>query len=265
MKINHLILGVVSFIMVSCGNVSNITYFQDLQNEESVSSIEPVKITIKPADLISIVVFTQDHDLTNMFNLPYVTARLGMSSSSYNSSYPQGMLGYLVDENGYVDFPVLGPLKLAGLTRAQAADFVKKSLQDNNLVKDPVVNVDYMNLMVSVLGEVARPGRYPIDKDEITILEALSKAGDLTIFGLRDQITVLRTENGEQKSYIVNLCDAGSLASSPVYYLQQNDLIYVAPNKMRARQSTVNGNNILSASFWISFASLAASILNMIL
>lgn len=264
MKTKHLVIGALAALLLSsCGNTSKITYFQDVPAEGLVTNVQPVKITIKPADLISIVVFTQDPDLTNMFNLPYVTQRLGQSTG-YSSSYPQGMLGYLVDAEGNIDFPVVGKIHVAGQTRDELACTIKSELQSKNLVKDPVVNVDFMNLMVSVLGEVAHPGRFPIDKDEITILDAISKAGDLTIVGLRDDVTVFRMEDGVQKTYKVDLCSAESLLNSPVYYLQQNDLIYVAPNKMRARQSTVNGNNILSASFWVTMANLCVTVLNFI-
>lgn len=117
-----------------------------------------------------------------------------------------------------------------------------------------------MNLSVDVMGEVNRPGRYNIDKDHLTILDALSQAGDLTIHGKREKVLVLRTEEGKQRVYGINLCSADHLYSSPVYYLQQNDVVYVEPNDTKARQSTVNGNNIRSTSFWISLASLLTSI-----
>lgn len=117
-----------------------------------------------------------------------------------------------------------------------------------------------MNLSVNVMGEVNRPGRYNIDKDHLTILDALSQAGDLTIYGKREKVLVLRNENGTQRVYGINLCSADHLYSSPVYYLQQNDVVYVEPNDTKARQSTVNGNNVRSTSFWISLASLLTTI-----
>ena len=117
-----------------------------------------------------------------------------------------------------------------------------------------------MNLGIAVMGEVNRPGRYNIDKDNITILDALSLAGDLTIFGKREKVLVLRREDGRQRVYGVNLCSAEYLYSSPVYYLQQNDVVYVEPNDTRARQATVNGNNVRSTSFWISLTSLLTTI-----
>ena len=121
-----------------------------------------------------------------------------------------------------------------------------------------------MNLYYQVLGEVARPGRYAIDKDALTILDAIGAAGDLTIYGRRDRVKVLRDEGGRMRTYEVDLCSASDLIASPVYYVRQNDVIYVDPNDVRARQSTVNGNNVRSTSFWISLTSLAASVTNTI-
>lgn len=153
-----------------------------------------------------------------------------------------------------------GGLHVQGMTREEVAVYIKKELQSHDLIKDPVVTVEFMNLSVNVMGEVNRPGRYNIDKDHLTILDALSQAGDLTIYGKREKVLVLRNENGTQRVYGINLCSADHLYSSPVYYLQQNDVVYVEPNDTKARQSTVNGNNVRSTSFWISLASLLTTI-----
>ena len=165
-----------------------------------------------------------------------------------------------MDSKGDIDFPVLGKLHVQDMTREEVAVYIKKELQSHDLIKDPVVTVEFMNLSVNVMGEVNRPGRYNIDKDHLTILDALSQAGDLTIYGKREKVLVLRNENGKQRVYGINLCSADHLYSSPVYYLQQNDVVYVEPNDTKARQSTVNGNNVRSTSFWISLASLLTTI-----
>ena len=136
----------------------------------------------------------------------------------------------------------------------------KREVDLRNLVKDPVVTVEFMNLTVSVLGEVANPGRFNIDKDRLTLLDALSMAGDLTVYGKRENVLVQREENGKKTLYRVNLNSGYDLYASPVYYLQQNDIVYVEPNSVRARQSTVNGNNVRSTSFWLSLASLLTTI-----
>ncbi len=146
------------------------------------------------------------------------------------------------------------------MKRSEVAEHIKDQLISQNLVNDPVVTVEFMNLCISVLGEVQKPGRYNIDRDKITLLDAISMAGDLTIYGKRDNVAVLREEGGTQHAYLVDLRSAQSVYTSPVFYLQQNDVIYVEPNSMRSRQSTVNGNNVRSTSFWLSLASLLTSI-----
>jgi polysaccharide export outer membrane protein len=123
-----------------------------------------------------------------------------------------------------------------------------------------VVTVEYANLCFNVLGEVNKPGRYTFDRDHLTILDALSKAGDLTIQGRRENVFVMREEGNQRKTYRVNLLNGRELLSSPAYYLQQNDVVYVEPNDYRARQTQVNGNNVLAAPFWISVASLLTSV-----
>lgn len=245
-------------VLGSCSTPKEITYFQDLRPGESeMSLVAPVEITIRPKDKLSILVNSQDIRLTNLFNLPIVSQQVG-TETSYGTN--RGMSGYTVDSKGDIDFPVLGKIHIEGMTREQVAAHIKKELQSHDLVKDPVVTVEFMNLTVSVMGEVNNPGRYNIDKDNITILDALSQAGDLTIYGKREKVLVLRNEEGKQRVYGVDLCSGEHVYSSPVYYLQQGDVVYVEPNDTRARQSTVNGNNVRSTSFWISLASLLTSI-----
>lgn len=242
----------------ACSTSKNITYFQDLRPGESELTLAaPVEIKIQPKDKLSILVNSQDPRLTNLFNLPIFTQQIGQEGNTGSS---RGVSGYTVDTDGNIDFPVLGQLYIAGMTREEVAAYIKKELQSHDLIKDPVVIVEYMNLSISVMGEVNRPGRYNIEKDELTILDALSQAGDLTIFGKREKVLVLRKENGKQRVYGINLCSGEHLYTSPVYYLQQNDVVYVEPNETKSRQSTVNGNNVRSTSFWISLASLLTSI-----
>ena len=240
--------------LASCAAPENISYFQDAAEYGINESVQENHIRLRPEDKISIVVNTSDSELTSLFNLPYISQRIG------NSSYSSAVSGYTVDADGNIDFPVLGKLHVAGLTRAETAAYIKSELMAKKQARDPVVTVEFMNLTVAVMGEVARPGRYAIDKDKLTILDALSLAGDLTIYGRRENVMVFRNVDGKQTSYKVDLCSAASVLNSPVYFVQQDDVIYVEPNEMRARQSTVNGNNVRSTSFWISIASLAASV-----
>ena len=245
---------------VSCSTPKEISYFQDLQPGVTELAItDPVEIKVRPKDKLSILVNAQDQKLTNMFNLPIVSQQIGQESTG-SSGTIRGVSGYTVDSFGDINFPVLGKIRVEGMTREQIADYLTKQLKEQELIKDPVVTVEFMNLGVSVLGEVNKPGRISINRDNMTILDALSEAGDLTIFGKREKVLVLRQEDGKQRVYGVNLCSADHIYTSPVYYLQQNDVVYVIPNNTKSRQSTVNGNTVRSTSFWISLASLITSI-----
>lgn len=238
-----------------------IAYFQDVTSGAAEQIATATDIRVQPEDKISIVVNSRDPLLTNLFNLPVTTRRVGETVSTYRDGT---VSGYTIDKEGCIDFPVLGKIHIAGMNREEIAQKIKSELIVQNLVKDPVVTVEFMNLSVSVLGEVTRPGRYNIDKDRMTLLDAISMAGDLTVYGQRDKVMVQRAENGKQNVYVVDLTSARSLYSSPVYYLKQNDLVYVEPNKVRARQSTVNGNTVRSSSFWVSIGSLLTSIMVLI-
>jgi polysaccharide export outer membrane protein len=162
---------------------------------------------------------------------------------------------------------MVGKINLAGLTRSEASERIKGILVEKSLVNlrfNPVVTVEFMNLGISIMGEVTRPGHFALNKDNLNILDALSMAGDLTIYGNRENVRVIRTEGDIQKTYIVDLTSAESTLNSPVYYLKQDDIIYVEPNEVKMRQSTVNGNNIRTTSFWISLASLLTSVITLI-
>lgn len=249
-------------LLTACKSTKDISYFQDTL-QESTAVVTPKQITLRPQDKLTVIVNTRNQELTNMFNLAYVTKQLG-ATTNYGTG--QGISCYTVDNEGNIDFPILGKVNVEGKTRTQIARQIKDELIKQNLVKDAVVVVEFANLTYSVLGEVKNPNRYAITNDQVTLLDAISQAGDLTIQGQRTNVKVLRSEpDGKQTTYIVNLCSLEQLQSSPAFYLQQNDVIYVEPNEMRARQSTVNGNNVRSSSFWISLASLFASIINIMI
>ncbi|HHV86956.1 MAG TPA: polysaccharide export protein [Petrimonas sp.] len=244
-------------LFYSCASVKKINYFQDLEPGVAEQTGAPIEIKIRPNDKISIVVNSKDAELSNLFNLPIVSHRIGTSSLSAGA---QQVSGYTVDAYGDIDFPVVGKIRVAGLTRAEIAAHIKHTLITGDLVKDPVVTVEFMNLGFSVLGEVNNPGKFYIDRDGMTLLDAIGMAGDLTIYGKREAVYVLRDEQGEQVPYRVDLTSARQLYLSPAFYLQQNDVVYVEPNSVRARHSTVNGNNVRSTSFWLSLTSLLITI-----
>lgn len=258
-----LILLAVVAALSSCGSSKQVVYFQDLKPGETEIKLPEMKaITVRPEDKISIIVNSRDPQLTDLFNLPYVSRQLGQSlrTNGITVSNNQGVSAYTIDTNGEIDFPVLGKMYVAGMKREEIAEYIKNELIKENLVKDPVVTVEFANLCISVLGEVNNPGRFSIDRDKLTVLDALSMAGDLTIYGNRSKVMVLRQEGDVQRVYGLNLTSGNHVYTSPAFYLQQNDVVYVEPNAVKARQSTVNGNNVRSTSFWISLASLLTSI-----
>ena len=259
MKFSKLVLsgalGIALLSATSCGTPKNVAYFQDLNNNpDTVITLQNRVITVKPTDKIYIGVKSKDQQISQLFNLTG-------SNSSSSSNVSKDAYYYTVDSKGNIDFPVLGTVHVANLSREQVAEKIKKALIDASLVKDPVVTVGLSNLHYSVMGEVNHPGQFAIEDEKVTILDAISNAGDLTITGVRDDVMVLRQENDHQKIYKINLCSGKDVFSSPVYYLQQNDVVYVSPNDTKKRTSTVNGNTIQSTGFWLSVSSLAVTIL----
>lgn len=264
MKVKHLLLCLSAILLLaSCRTPRELIYFQDLNGDKPIAATIAQGITIQPGDEISIIVKSKDPMLSELFNLAVVARQIGNANSTTATSQSTAL--YTVDSKGEIDFPVMGKIKVGGLTREQIAERIKNILIDSNLVNDPVVTVYFNNLTYSVLGEVAHPGRYAIDKDRISILDAIGAAGDLTIYGKRENVTVIREEKGQKVSYVLDLTSSKSLCSSPAFYMHQGDIIYVTPNDYRLRQSTVNGNNVYSTSFWISVASLLTSITTVVI
>ncbi len=251
-------------LLASCGSKTsrNINYLQEAQKDTTVTMLPEEGILVQPKDMISIVVSSRNPELSAMFNLTNVSYQAGGETST-TGSYNR-ILGYSVDNNGNIDFPIVGKINVAGLTRWQVADKVKEELVSRNLLKDPVISVEFLNFKVSVLGEVAHPGTYTVTGDKITLLEALSLAGDLTIYGRRDRVSVIREINGKRTVFINDLRSM-DLFTSPSYYLKQNDVVLVEPNKVRAGQSTINENSLKSTSFWMSVGSFLVTIANLII
>lgn len=250
----------------SCSTPKDIAYFQDVTHGEMIQPLERNDIKVRPEDKLSIVVSTQDPALSSMFNLVTTQNRIGSSGSGGtlggSSSGGSGQTSlYTVDPDGDINFPVLGRLHVAGMNRTQLAKYIESEIKSRELVKDPIVTVDYANTGISVLGEVKSPGRVEFNKDHLTIVEAIAMAGDVAPDGMRQNVTVMREgENGRQTVYKVDLTDMKQLAQSPVYYMQQNDVIYVEPNDKAKRNTTPNGNSPFTPAFWFSIASFAMTI-----
>lgn len=248
----------VMMALSSCNSSKKVLLMQDAEFNVPTEITNVNKIKVEPQDQISIVVSCKDPDIAALFNL-ITTQRLIYPGSQITTSSSTQMSVYTVDVNGNIDFPVLGTINVAGLTRTQIAKKIKDKLISEDLVKDPVVTVEFYNLHFSVIGEVTRPGTYKIDQEQITLLEALSMAGDMTIYGKRDKVYVIREQDGKRTMHALDLRSKDFL-NSPVYYLQQNDVVYVEPNRARIGQSSVNENTWKSASIYISIASVLTSI-----
>ena len=246
---------IVSLLLLisSCSSVKNTIYFQDVEGPSSVEQItQDYEVRIHKDDLLAILVNSRNPELALPFNMPMVSYQIGSKGNSQ-----QKVLGYLVDSNGDIDFPILGRIHVAGMSRKELTAHVKALLIENDLIKDPIVTVQFLNFRVSVMGEVARPGNFDITGDRITLLEALSMAGDLTIYGRRDRIAVIREEDGMRKMQYHDI-RSSDIFKSPYYYLQQNDIVYVEPNKRKAQQSDINQNH--SVGVLVSVVSILTSI-----
>lgn len=253
-------LSAVGLLAASCSTYKKINYLQDAVPDSTLAVTMNEGIPIQPKDMISIVVSSRNPELAMMFNLPTVSYQAG--DGTLNPS-TQRLVYYVVDNDGNIDFPILGQINVGGLTRFALAKKIKNLLVDGSYIKDPIVSVQFMNFKISVLGEVNAPGTYTIDNDKITILEALSLARDLTIFGKRDKVFVIREIEGERVIYKIDLRSV-ELFNSPAYYLKQNDIVYVEPNSVRAGQSTINENNVKSIGLWVSISSFLVTLSTLI-
>lgn len=243
--------------LTACKTSEKINYLQNVEPGVTQPIESRQSIIIQPKDMLSIIVSTKDPELAAIFNLSVQANRAGVPI--FSTAYNQYLSGYVVDNNGDIDFPVLGKIHAAGLSRWALQEKIVQELTERDLLKDMVVTIEFMNFKVSVLGEVKNPGTYSIEGDKVTILEAIAMAGDLTIYGLRDEVYVIREENGERQNFKLDL-RSKDIFNSPAYYLRQNDIIYVQPNEVRAGQSTINQNSVRSISLWLSITSLLTSI-----
>lgn len=250
----------LTVLLLSSCHTPDLTYFTDMGAREDLEVENVLEVRFRPDDRLMIVVNSRDPQLSALFNLSYTSNIIGQSEGGITSGGNRGVMGYTVDSHGEIDFPVLGKIKVSGFKREDLAAYIKSELIRRNLVNDPVVTVEYAGLSFKVLGEVSRPGRYFFDRDHFTLLDAISMAGDLTINGRRDNISVIRETGGLRTMYKVDLQSGRDLYSSPVYYLQQDDIIYVEATNKRERESTVLGNTLYTPGFWMGLTSFLLSI-----
>ena len=235
----------ILLLSVSCGSPKNIIYFQDAQSKySSVKDSSKYEVRIANNDNLLITVSSKNPQAAEVFNV------ISLDRNASNLQWQ----GFLVDQSGNINFPLIGKVHLNGLTKSQAIAHLQKEI--SAYIDDPVVNIRFMNYKVTVIGEVNRPGNYTVDNEKITVVESLGLAGDLTIYGNRHNILVYRKIDGQKKFFRVDITTP-EIFNSPVYYLQQNDVVYVEPNKAKIRSST---NYTQNFSLGMSIISLLLTI-----
>lgn len=259
MCIMRKILGFIVFVVLclslgSCGSSKQIAYFQNADTISYAASKGLFDAKIMPKDLLTITVSTTDPKAATPFNLSVTNT---LNSTGYLSTGAGSLQTYLVDNEGFINFPVVGELKVSGMTKRECENFIRdRILPYMAETEKPIVTVKMASFKVSVMGEVKTPGIFTVDQEKISVLEALARAGDLTIYGKRGNVLLIReSATGEKSVHRLNLNDA-NLINSPYYYLQQNDILYVEPNSVQAKNSAIGS----SITVWFSVVSILTSV-----
>lgn len=247
------------FLLASCQSYKKVPYLQDVEVvEQTVQQENLYDAKIMPKDLLTIVVSCTSPELAIPFNLTVASPASVAAGNSQLTVQPV-LQPYLVDNDGKINFPVLGELNVGGLTKREAEQLIVDKLKPY-IKETPIVTVRMVNYKISVLGEVARPGTFTISNEKVNLLEALAMAGDMTVWGVRDNVKLIREgANGKQEIVTLDLNKAETILS-PYYWLQQNDIVYVTPNKAKARNSDI-GN---STSLWFSATSILVSLASLL-
>ena len=260
---SSLALVAIAMLLLSCSSPKNVAYLQNSDVIDFSRSTVLYDARIMPKDILTVTVNTVNPEASAPFNLVVPTELNTATGGRINNN--RVLQSYLVDNNGCIEFPVVGTLTVGGLTKSQCEKLIHDKIQRfMNAEENPIVTVRMSNYKISVLGEVNKPGMFTVGNEKINIFEALAQAGDLTIYGVRDRVKLIREDaNGHKEIYTLNLNDA-EIINSPYYYLQQNDVVYVEPNKVKARNSSVGQSTSLwltSTGILISLASLLYTIL----
>ena len=246
---------IAAIVLCSCGAREKVVYLQGSENMGEVVNPYSYSARIKKDDQLNIIVNCKVPELAQPFNMTLNNRAFSGASTTSLATTSGSPQIFWVDPNGDINYPTIGKLHVEGMTRSELSAHLEQYLKDNGYINDPIVNVTFYNYKISVLGEVARPGQFTLTNDRVTILDAIAMAGDLTIYGERDKVKVIREDNGQQKTFVVDLRDA-DLLKSECYYLHQNDLVYVEPNKTKASNREVS----TLYTFGISLTSLALTI-----
>lgn len=259
-KLNRITLGLLlAFLLAGCQSYKKVPYLQDTKSvNQAVQQEKLYDAKIMPKDLLTIVVSCTNPELAAPFNLT-VASPASLTVTNMITTTQPALQQYLVDNKGTVSFPVLGELHLGGLTKKQAEQLIVDKLKPY-MKETPIVTVRMVNYKISVIGEVTRPGTFTISNEKVNLLEALAMAGDMTVYGLRDNVKLIREDaTGKQEIITLDLNKSETILS-PYYWLQQNDIVYVTPNKAKARNSDI-GN---STSLWFSATSILVSLASLL-
>lgn len=245
-----LIISGFFIFLASCSTTKNVPYFQDFADTAKPVIVKTVPFkspVIQTDDILSITIQTIDNDVNSMLNsntsVNNATATIPVLSGSSNTSAPQPVSGYLVDKDGYVEVPFVGKMHLAGLTTSEAKELLLKEV--NKYFNDAIVNVRYANFKITVIGEVLRPATYVVPNEKVNIFDALGMAGDMTIYGQRENVLLVRDSLNDKKLIRLNLNNK-DIISSPYFYLQSNDMIYVQPNKSKIASTDAYRNRLFA-------------------
>lgn len=253
-----LIISLCALLSCACSSYKNVPYIQDAEVLNSIQNDIPLyDAKIMPKDLLTITVNTTDPEVAAPFNLTVQSTYNATRSSQLTQQAT--LQQYLVSNDGTIEFPVLGTLKVSGLTKSEAENLIREKLGD--YIKEvPIVTVRMANYKISVLGEVVRPGMFTINNEKVNIFEALALAGDLTIWGMRDNVKLIREDADGKREIITLNLNKADIVTSPYYYLQQNDILYVTPNKTKAKSSDIGQ----STSLWLNGTSILVSLVNIL-
>ncbi len=242
----------------SCSGSKQVAYFQNIDSISLAASRGLYDAHIMPKDQLTITVLTSNPEASAPFNLA-VSNTVGTNGQLTTSG--SSLQGYLVDNDGNINFPIVGKLHVAGMTKTQCEDLIKSKVMPYlNAKENPIVTVRMSSYRVTVIGEVGSPNVIPVSTEKMSIIEALASAGDLSIYGKRNNVLLIREDaNGEKHATRINLND-GNLFNSPYYYLQQNDIIYVEPNQVKAKNSAIGS----STTIWFSFIGIVTSIASLL-
>ena len=263
-KLSYFFLAAVAMLTVtSCSTPKNVAYIQNSDSIDYAKSEFLYDARIMPKDILTVTINTVNPEASAPFNL---IVRPTLANATSNIPTSGGALQtYLVDNEGCIDFPVVGKLQVGGLTKSMCEKLIHDRIQRYmNAEENPVVTVRMSNYKISVIGEVNRPGMFTVGNEKINIFEALAQAGDLSIYGVRDRVKLIRENaKGRKEIHTISLNDA-NLVSSPYYYLQQNDIIYVEPNQVKARNSAIGTSTTIWISVTGALVSLASLIVNVL-